>query len=85
MNGPQSPRKPNSALPRLLRRFVTPLSPQKFLVQIRERPVGTLKQAFNPFVFKAQADFSEDPGKVLDRRLALAAVVSLLAIEGRQG
>ena len=74
----------DSALLATLRRFITPLIPQKFLFQIRERPVGTLKQAFNPFVFKAQADFSEDPGKVLDRRLALAAVVLLLAIEGRQ-
>ena len=75
----------DSALLAMLRRFITPLIPQKFLFQIRERPVGTLKQAFNPFVFKAQADFSEDPGKVFDRRLALAAVVLLLAIEGRQG
>jgi hypothetical protein len=45
-----------------------------------------LKQAFNPFVFKAQVDFSDDPGgRILDRRLALASVVLLLAIEGRQG
>lgn len=75
----------DSALLATLRRFLTNLIPQSFLFQIRGRPVGTLKQAFNPFVFKAQADFSEDPGKVFDRRLALAAVVLLLAIEGRQG
>ena len=76
----------DSALLAILRRFITPLIPQKFLFQIRGRPVGSLKQAFNPFVFKAQVDFSEDPGgKILDRRLALASVVLLLAIEGRQG
>ena len=75
----------DSALLATLRRFLTNLIPQKFLFQVRGRPVGMLKQAFNPFVFKAQVDFSEDPGKVLDRRLALAAVVLLLAIEGRQG
>jgi uncharacterized protein YxjI len=74
----------DSMLLALLRRFLTALIPQKFQFQIRQRPVGMLKQAFNPFVFKAQADFSEDPGKVLDRRLGLAAVVLLLAIEGRQ-
>lgn len=74
----------DSALLATLRRFLTNLIPQKFLFQVRGRPVGTLKQAFNPFVFKAQVDFSEDPGKVLDRRLSLAAVVLLLAIEGRQ-
>ena len=74
----------DSALLATLRRFITPLIPQKFLFQIRERPVGMLKQAFNPFVFKARADFSDDPGKVLDRRLSLAAAVLFLAIEGRQ-
>ncbi len=75
----------DSALLATLRRFLTNLIPQKFLFQMRGRPVGMLKQAFNPFVFKAHVDFSEDPGKALDRRLALAAVVLLLAIEGRQG
>jgi len=74
----------DSALLATLRRFLTALIPQSYLFTLRGRPVGTLKQAFNPFVFKAQADFSDDPGKSFDRRLALAAVVLLLAIEGRQ-
>jgi uncharacterized protein YxjI len=74
----------DSALLATLRRFLTALIPQSYLFTFRGRPVGKLKQAFNPFVFKAQADFSDDPGKVFDRRLALAAVVLLLAIEGRQ-
>ncbi len=76
----------DSALLATLRRFLTNLIPQSFAFQVRGRPVGTLKQAFNPFVFKAQVDFSADPGgRILDRRLALASVVLLLAIEGRQG
>jgi hypothetical protein len=29
-------------------------------------------------------DFSSDPGKQLDRRLVAAAVVLLMAVEGRQ-
>jgi hypothetical protein len=76
----------DSAFLATLRRFLTNLIPQSFAYQVRGRLVGTLKQAFNPFVFRAQADFSEDPGgNILDRRLALASVVLLLAIEGRQG
>ena len=76
----------DSALLATLRRFLTNLIPQSFAYQVHGRPVGTVKQAFNPFVFKAQVDFSDDPGgRILDRRLALASVVLLLAIEGRQG
>jgi hypothetical protein len=76
----------DSALLATLRRFLTNLIPQSFTFEVRGRPVGTLKQAFNPFVFRAQADFSEDPGgNILDRRLGLASVILLLAIEGRQG
>lgn len=46
---------------------------------------ATVKQAFNPFVLKCRVDFSADPGgRMLDCRLALASVVLLLAIEGRQ-
>jgi len=75
----------DSALLATLRRFLTNLIPQSFMYQVHGRPVGTLKQAFNPFVFKGRVDFSSDPGgQVLDRRLALGSVVLLLAIEGRQ-
>jgi hypothetical protein len=46
--------------------------------------VGKAKQNFNLFAPKMHCDFSLDPGKKLDRRLALSAVILLMAIEGRQ-
>src|SRR3990172_8033550 len=52
----------DSALLATLRRFLTNLIPQSFMYQVHGRPVGTLKQAFNPFVFKGRVDFSADPG-----------------------
>ncbi|MCK5708496.1 MAG: hypothetical protein KAI43_12680 [Candidatus Aureabacteria bacterium] len=68
----------------LLRRFITPLIPQTYIVTINGREVATFKQNFNPFVLKITADFSGDVDKSLDRRLGLAAGVLLGAIEGRQ-
>ena len=49
-----------------------------------EREIGVIRQNFNPFVLKLNVDLRSDPGRQLDRRLALAAVILLLAIEGRQ-
>lgn len=74
----------DSALLATLRRFMTNLIPQSFSVEIQGRPAGVIKQHFNPFVLKHTVDLTSDPGKRFDRRLALAAVVLLLAIEGRQ-
>ena len=68
----------------LLRRFLSNLIPQKFHVEVGHRSVGTIQQFFNPFVLKYEVDFSEDTEGAVDRRVALAAVVLLLAIEGRQ-
>lgn len=68
----------------LLRRFIN-LIPQRFNVVAGDRIVGTFRQNFNPFVLKITADFSNDQGRMLDRRLGLAAGVLLSAIEGRQG
>lgn len=77
--------KEDSALLATLRRFLTNLIPQSYNYTVRDTVVGTVKQAFNPFVLKCRVDFSADPGgRMLDRRLALASVVLLLAIEGRQ-
>ena len=59
--------------------------PQTFNVELNGRPAGTIKQHFNPFVLKLDVDLRDDPGRQFDRRLALAAVVLLLAIEGREG
>ena len=69
----------------LLRRFLTNLVPQRFDVEVMGRTVATVRQDFNPFVLKLTVDFSQDPAGLLDRRLGLAAVLLLCAIEGRQG
>ena len=67
----------------LQRRFLTDLIPQSFEFEVRGRSVGVVRQLFNPFAFKSRADFSADPGgKVLDRRIAFAAVILLSSIEG---
>ncbi len=68
----------------IARRFIN-LIPQRFNVVAGGNEVGHFRQNFNPFVLKLNADFSNDPGKTLDRRLGLAAGVLLTAIEGRQG
>ena len=47
--------------------------------------VATVRQNFNPFVLKLTVDFSLDRNGLLDRRLGLAAVILLCAVEGRQG
>lgn len=75
----------DSALVATLRRFITNLIPQDYHVEIDGRPAGKISQHFNPFVMKLDVDLSTDSGRRFDRRLALAAVVLLLAIEGRQG
>jgi uncharacterized protein YxjI len=67
----------------LLRRFIK-LIPQNFDVSVGDTKVGQIKQHFNPFMLAYDVDFSSDPGGKLDPRLAVAAVVLLLAIEGRQ-
>ncbi|MNI17384.1 hypothetical protein D3C73_707530 [compost metagenome] len=67
-----------------LRRFLTGLIPQEYLVQINGNTVSTFKQNFNPFVTKINVDFSADSSGLLDRRLGLAASVLLCAIDGKQ-
>jgi hypothetical protein len=67
----------------ILRRFF-PIIPQKYHLTINGAFVGTIKQKFNPFVFKAVMDLSPDAQRVFDRRLAMATGLLLMAIEGRQ-
>jgi uncharacterized protein YxjI len=69
----------------LLRRFLTNLVPQRFDIQVMGQKVATVRQNFNPFVLKLTVDFTADPTGLLDRRLGLAAVLLLCAVEGRQG
>jgi uncharacterized protein YxjI len=68
----------------LVRRFLIALIPQTYTFEIAGQTVGTAEQNWNIFAPKMRVDFSQDPGKRLDRRLAVAAVVLLMAVEGRQ-
>jgi hypothetical protein len=69
----------------LIRRFLTNIIPQKFNFEVGGRTVGTARQAWNPLVLKMDVDVSSDTDRKLDRRLVAAAVILLLAVEGRQG
>jgi hypothetical protein len=71
----------------LLRRFLTNLIPQKFTISEinANNKLAQINQAFNPFLHWFTVDFSPDLERRLDRRLGIAAVILLLAIEGRQG
>jgi hypothetical protein len=73
-----------STLLATLRRFLTNLIPQSYIFEMNGQPLGTAAQRFNPFVFKMDVDLTDDVGRRLDRRLAAAAVVLLMAVEGRQ-
>ena len=70
----------------LLRRFLTNLIPQKFSIKDinTENTLVKINQAFNPFIHWFKVDFSPDFEQRLDRCLGIAAVILLLAIEGRQ-
>jgi uncharacterized protein YxjI len=67
----------------LLRRFLSNLIPETFHVDVGGKRVGTIAQAFNPFILTYRVDFAP-AGALLDPRLGVAMVVLLLAIEGRQ-
>ena len=76
----------DSAVMAALRRLLSNLIPQNFDMLVGGERVADFKQRFNPFVFKMDVDFTMDPmGQRCDRRLGIAAVILLLAIEGRQG
>ncbi|MFW5967281.1 MAG: hypothetical protein ACOCV2_07170 [Persicimonas sp.] len=68
----------------LVRRFMFALLPQTFNVVIDGEKVAEYSQHFNPFIHKFDLDFSLDTDDRFDRRLGIASVVLLLAIEGRQ-
>jgi len=71
----------------ILRRFVdfaAMLLPQKYIVEMRGQRMAEYKQNFNPFVQKLNLTFVPGSEELLDRRLALAAAICLIAIEGRQ-
>ncbi|MBI5154522.1 hypothetical protein HZA57_04720 [Candidatus Poribacteria bacterium] len=71
----------------IVRRFIDLAAmflPQSYNFSISGRPMGTMKQTFNPFIMKMTADFTQDPQGYLDRRLAAAAATLLCVIEGKQ-
>ncbi len=74
----------DSTLLGLLRRFITALIPQGYTFTLRGREIGSAKQNFNFFLPKMTVDLTADPSRDFDRRLAVAAVALLMAIEGRQ-
>ncbi len=74
----------DSMLLAMVRRLLTNLVPQRFHAEINGTLVCMMHQRFNPFVLKLEVDFSPDAGRLLDKRLGIAAAVLLCAIEGRQ-
>jgi hypothetical protein len=68
----------------LVRRFLTNWIPQSYHFFIDGSKCGEFRQHFNPFLYRATMDLSEDTSRRLDRRLAVAAGILLLAIEGKQ-
>ena len=73
------------ALVRRIHDGVAYFLPQAFHLEVDGQVVGTMTQGFNPFVQKFAVDLSLDSGGLLPRPLAVATVILLLAIEGRQG
>lgn len=69
----------------MVRRFLSNLVPQGFTATIGDQEVASFQQNFNPFVAKYDIDLSRAEQGGLDKRLGIAAVVLLLAIEGKQG
>ena len=74
----------NSLFLATVRRYVTNIIPQSYSFQIGGQQVGTARQKWNFFAPKMEVDFTGDPAKRLDRRLVAAAIVLLIAVEGRQ-
>lgn len=69
----------------LLRRLLLgSLLPQNYDMTFGETRVADLRQNFNPFRYELNLDFSMDMGRLLDRRLGIAAGVLLAAVEGKQ-
>lgn len=75
----------DSTLMALLRRFLSNLIPQNYHLTLQGQPVGIFTGTWNPFIVRHTVDLSQDTARILDPRLALAASVLLMTIEGKQG
>ena len=73
------------ALALLRRLMVGWLLPQRYYGTIGNNSVSVFTRNFNPFISKISLDFNMDTQGQLDRRLGIAAVIMLLAIDGKQG
>jgi hypothetical protein len=71
----------DSAFLAAVRRLVTRLIPQAYTFELQGRTVGTAQRTWNIFVPTMRVDFTQDPGKSLDRRLLVAAIVLLMTVE----
>jgi uncharacterized protein YxjI len=71
----------DSAFLAAVRRLVTRLIPQGYTFELHGRTVGRAQRTWNLFVPTMRVDFTPDPGKSLDRRLLVAAIVLLMTVE----
>jgi uncharacterized protein YxjI len=71
----------DSALLAALRRLILRILPQTFIFEMGGQVVGTAKQNWNIFAPTMTVDFTTDPGKMLDRRLVVAAITLLMTVE----
>ena len=58
--------------------------PQNYDMTFGETRVADLRQNFNLFRYELDLDFSMDVGRLLDRRIGIAAGILLAAVEGKQ-
>ena len=58
--------------------------PQNYDMTLGETRVADLRQNFNLFRYELNLDFSMDMGRLLDRRIGIAAGILLAAVEGKQ-
>jgi len=74
--------KEDSTIMAMLRRVLSNLIPQKFILKsVDGRELAELRVRFNPFIYRLDVSVA-DPS--LDPRLVLGAAVLLAAVEGRQ-
>jgi hypothetical protein len=75
--------KEDSMMLAMIRRFLSNLIPQTFLIDAMGDQIGKLKGTWNPFLVKYDCDYSGNNGQI-DPRLLLGMTVLLLTIEGKQ-
>ncbi len=71
----------DSAFLAVVRRLVGQLIPQGYTFELHGRTVGKAQRTWNIFIPAMRVDFTDDPGKSLDRRLIVAAIVLLMTVE----